>query len=85
MDCQAAKEFLSQHQIDYTGYDLTKVPEKESEMVKRTGSKIVPGIIFLNTGLSKFLKQPKIFIGFEVNKKEIKALLHNHGMINIQK
>ncbi|WP_281278094.1 glutaredoxin family protein [Peribacillus cavernae] len=76
MDCKAAKEFLSQHQIHYTVYDLSQNPDKEDEMKKRTGSRIVPAFVIKDKGLPGFIKRPKIFIGFEVNKEEITDLLN---------
>ncbi|MBT2691288.1 NrdH-redoxin [Bacillus sp. ISL-47] len=75
MDCKEAKEFLSQHGIKYIEYDLTRDPDKEEEMKKRTGSRIVSAFVIRDTTLPSFIKRPKIFIGFEVNKNKIIQLL----------
>jgi glutaredoxin 3 len=45
-------------------------------MKKRTGSRIVPAFVIKDKGLPGFIKRPKIFIGFEVNKEEIMDLLN---------
>ncbi|WP_445662615.1 glutaredoxin family protein [Cytobacillus sp. FSL H8-0458] len=76
MDCKEAKEFLSQYGIKYIEYDLTRNPAKEEEMKERTGSRIVPAIVIKDKRLPSFIKRPKIFIGFEVNKDKILQLLN---------
>lgn len=75
LDCKEAKEFLSQNGIKYIEYDLTRNPDKEEEMKKRTGSRIVPAFVIRDTRLLSIMKRPKIFIGFEVNKDKIIQLL----------
>ncbi|MFD5853482.1 glutaredoxin family protein [Cytobacillus pseudoceanisediminis] len=76
MDCKEAKEFLSQHDIKYIEYDLTQVPDKEKEMKKITGSRIVPTFVIKDKRLPGFIKRPEIFIGFEVNKDKFVKLLN---------
>ena len=45
-------------------------------MKERTGSRIVPAIVIKDKRLPSFIKRPKIFIGFEVNKDKILQLLN---------
>ncbi|KMK76322.1 glutaredoxin family protein [Alkalihalobacillus pseudalcaliphilus] len=73
-DCQAAKKFLSQNNIDFLEFDLTKVPEKEEELKKVSGARIVPTFVFKETILG-LPKKSKVFIGFENNFDEIKGKL----------
>ncbi|MFT9487429.1 glutaredoxin family protein [Tepidibacillus decaturensis] len=75
MDCQAAKEFLSQHNIDYVEHDLSIHPEREDLLKEVSGTRIVPTFVFQQPGLFGLFKKKKILIGFEVNEKEIKKLL----------
>lgn len=75
-DCQALKEFLSSQHIHYTDIDLTQNLEKEEELKKITGSKIVPGIIISKPRFWGFSKQEKYFIGFEQNESEIRKILN---------
>jgi len=74
-DCQAAKEFLARNNIAYIDYDLTKQPSKEIELIKITGTRIVPAFVFKNKSLFGSLSKPKAIIGFERNIDEIKELL----------
>lgn len=63
--------------MNFTNIDLTKHPEKEIELKKKTGAKIVPGIIIKKTGLLGLFSKEKHFIGFEQNKEVIENLLLN--------
>lgn len=74
-DCQALKEFLSSHRIDYTDIDLTQHPEQEDVLKEKTGTRIVPGIIITKRRFFGLSKQEKHFIGFEQNESEIKKLV----------
>ena len=71
LDCKEAKEFLSQHGIQYTEYDVSKEPGYEEIMKKRTGSIIVPAFIIKNRGVAGLIKKPQIYIGFHVNREDI--------------
>ncbi|MDY0406290.1 glutaredoxin domain-containing protein [Virgibacillus sp. 179-BFC.A HS] len=71
-DCQDLKEFLHSHHIHHKEYDLAKQPAKEKELIKITGSRVVPALVFSRSSL---LRKPKSLIGFERNKDEIKKLL----------
>lgn len=74
-DCQAAKEFLSKNNISYIDYDLTKQPAKEEELIKVSGTRIVPAFVFKKKSLLGLVSKPKVLIGFENNIEEIKSLL----------
>lgn len=74
-DCQDLKNFLEEHQIPHKQYDLTKQPEKEKELKKITGNRIVPGIVFSQSYMLGLRKKAKSMTGFEQNKEEIKKLL----------
>ncbi|MFD1065457.1 glutaredoxin family protein [Oceanobacillus locisalsi] len=74
-DCQDLKNFLEEHQIPHTQYDLAKQPEKEEALKKITGNRIVPGIIFSRSSMLGLKKKFKSMTGFEQNKEEIKKLL----------
>lgn len=40
--CGAVKDYLDQHNIDYTEYDVSRNREKAQEMVEKTGQMGVP-------------------------------------------
>ncbi|TLS37936.1 glutaredoxin family protein [Pseudalkalibacillus caeni] len=75
MDCKAAKEFLSQNDFSYRDYDVVKNPEKEQEMVKRLGNRIVPGIVIRKRTLLGIRSKEYKFTGFENNRNDIVSLL----------
>ncbi|MFP3846074.1 glutaredoxin family protein [Priestia filamentosa] len=75
-DCQAGKEFLSKNDISYIDYDLTKHPSKEDELIKITGTRIVPAFVFKNKSLLGLMSKPKVLIGFEKNIDEIRKILN---------
>lgn len=75
-DCQAAKQFLSENNIAYVDYDLTKHPAKEKELIKISGARMVPTFVFHNKSLLAFMSKPKVLIGFEQNLNEVKQLLN---------
>ena len=74
-DCQDAKAFLAKHNIPYIGYDLSIEPEKEKELIRVSGSRVVPAFVFKQKTFLGFKRKPKVLIGFEQNKEEIKKLL----------
>ncbi|WP_025783305.1 glutaredoxin family protein [Sporosarcina sp. D27] len=74
-DCQEAKAFLAKNNIPYISYDLSKDPEKELELIKIAGSRIVPAFVFKNKSMLGLLNKPKVIIGFEQNFNEIKNIL----------
>uniref|UniRef100_UPI00190DABD6 glutaredoxin family protein n=1 Tax=Virgibacillus salexigens TaxID=61016 RepID=UPI00190DABD6 len=45
-DCQDLKKFLQVHHIPHIEYDLAKQPLKEKDLIKITGNRIVPGLVF---------------------------------------
>ncbi|WP_233095909.1 glutaredoxin family protein [Alicyclobacillus sp. SO9] len=69
------KEFLSSHQIQYQNIDLTENPEKEADLKKKTGGRIVPGIVITKKGFLGLGKKEQHFIGFEQNKEMIERLI----------
>jgi len=75
-DCQAGKEFLHKNNISYIDYDLTKQPNKESELINISGTRIVPTFVFKDKSLLGIMSKPKVLIGFEQNFNEIKKLLN---------
>ena len=74
-DCQAGKAFLAEHHISYINYDLSEHPEKEKDLRKLTGTRMVPAFVFKDKSLRGKLRKPKVLIGFENNLEEIKQLL----------
>lgn len=74
-DCQDLKKFLESHRIPHKQYDLAKQPSKEKDLIKLTGNRIVPGIVFSQPSFLGLSRNSKIMIGFERNKNEIKKLL----------
>ncbi|MFD1205386.1 glutaredoxin family protein [Sporosarcina contaminans] len=74
-DCQEAKAFLAEQNIPYVGYDLSIEPEKEKELIKVSGSRVVPAFVFKKKTFLGFGGKPKVIIGFERNEEEIKKLL----------
>lgn len=74
-DCQEAKAFLAENNIPYIDYDLSKEPEKEKELIKVSGSRVVPAFVFKQNSILGLKSKPKVFIGFERNEDEIKKLL----------
>jgi glutaredoxin 3 len=74
-DCQDAKAFLAEHNIPYVDYDLSIEPEKEKELIKVSGSRIVPTFVFKEKTFLGLRSKPKVLIGFERNEEEIKKLL----------
>ncbi|MDQ0272174.1 glutaredoxin family protein [Cytobacillus purgationiresistens] len=75
-DCQAGKEFLYKNDISYIDYDLTKHQSKEDELIKITGTRIVPAFVFKNKSLLGWMNKPKVLIGFEQNIDEIRKILN---------
>lgn len=74
-DCQAGKAFLAKHHVSYVSHDLSKQPEKEKDLRKLTGARMVPAFVFKEKSLHGRLSKPKVFIGFENNVDEIKHIL----------
>lgn len=74
-DCQAAKEYLSKNNISHTEFNLTKLPDRETDLIKITGTRMVPAFVFKEKSLLGFMKKPKVIIGFEMNRDEIQNLL----------
>ena len=74
-DCQAAKDYLNERNIDYVHKDVGEEERFETELKEVSGSRIVPSFAFYKKGLFGKKKLEKNFIGFENNKEEIKKLL----------
>jgi len=74
-DCQAGKAFLAEHDINYISHDLSEHPEKEKDLRKLTGTRMVPTFVFKDKSIRGNFTKPKILIGFENNLDEIKSLL----------
>ncbi|MFS0593186.1 glutaredoxin family protein [Cytobacillus horneckiae] len=74
-DCQTAKEFLSNQNIPYKEFDLTKLPNKVEDLKKVSGARIVPTFVFKEKSILGIPKKSKVLIGFENNLEEIKGIL----------
>ncbi|MCM3759138.1 glutaredoxin family protein [Sporosarcina aquimarina] len=74
-DCQEAKAFLGKNNIQYNSYDLSLEPQKEKELIKVSGSRVVPAFVFKKKSFLGLGSKPKVLIGFERNEDEIKRLL----------
>lgn len=70
-DCQELKRYLKEHNLPYKGNDVEKESNKEKELLKITGNRIVPALVFRKKGL---FKKEKVFTGFEVNREDIEEL-----------
>lgn len=64
-ECNAAKEFLSQHDIPYEVHDIENEPDQIEKLRELTGKNIVPTI---KVG-------DEIYIGFMNNREQIEKLL----------
>ena len=56
--CHAAKEFLTEHNVPFTEYDVATDAEKRDEMVEKTGQMGVPVITV----------DDEIMVGFDEGK-----------------
>ncbi|MGR3763158.1 glutaredoxin family protein [Rossellomorea sp. NS-SX7] len=74
-DCQAAKEYLAEHNIDYVHKDVADDESIEEELKELAGSRIVPSFAFYKKGLLGKKKLVKNLIGFENNREEIEQLV----------
>ncbi|TQS70521.1 glutaredoxin family protein [Ornithinibacillus gellani] len=74
-DCQAGKAFLKKHHISYINHDLSEHPEKEKDLRKLTGTRIVPAFVWKEKSLKGLLRKPNVLIGFENHVDEIKKIL----------
>lgn len=74
-DCQAGKAFLAKHHIPFTNHDLSEHPEREKDLRKLTGTRMVPAFVFKDKSLLGRMSKPKVLIGFENNLDEIKKRL----------
>ncbi|MBM7634022.1 glutaredoxin family protein [Geomicrobium sediminis] len=74
-DCQDGKKYLKKTQTPFVEHDLSNEPEKEDQLKKLTGSRVVPGFVFQKQSLLGRLQKPIVFTGFERNQNEIEALV----------
>lgn len=74
-DCKESKAYLNEQNVAYTEYDVSLAPEKEDDLKKQTGSRVVPGFVFNKKTLLGKMKKPLVFTGFERNAFEIKSLI----------
>ncbi|MFJ7935668.1 glutaredoxin family protein [Sporosarcina sp. NPDC096371] len=74
-DCQDAKAYLAENQIPYIDHDLSKEPDKEQELIKLSGARMVPTFVFRNKSLLGMMSKPKVLIGFEMNYDEVVEML----------
>lgn len=56
--CKKAKDFFSNHDIDYTEHDVSENKQKRQEMVQKSGQMGVPVIIV----------NDEIIVGFDRNR-----------------
>ncbi|SHE39670.1 glutaredoxin 3 [Atopostipes suicloacalis DSM 15692] len=52
-DCQDLKRYLKEHELPFTGNDVEKEPDKEQELINKTGNRIVPTLVFRKKDYSK--------------------------------
>ena len=52
--CRMAMALLDQHEIEYKNIDVTSDPEKEQEMIQRSGQRTVPQVFFNNESIGGF-------------------------------
>ncbi|WP_251032560.1 glutaredoxin family protein [Mesobacillus foraminis] len=76
MDCKAAKEFLSKKGFPYYEINLSTEPEKEQELVRLTGTRIVPAFIFEKKGI--LTSKKTVLIGFEQNQDQIEDIIESN-------
>lgn len=74
-DCQLSKKELKEANVPYQEVDLSNQPEKEEELKKRTGTRVVPGFVFQKKSLLGKLQKPIVFTGYEKNRDQILTLL----------
>lgn len=60
--CQAAKEFLRSHNVEYADIDVGADSEKAREMIEKSGQMGVP-VIVINDG-----EKEELIIGFDQNR-----------------
>ena len=68
-------EYLKKHHISYINHDLSEHPEKEKDLRKLTGTRIVPAFVWKEKSLKGLLRKPNVLIGFENHVDEIKKIL----------
>ena len=73
-DCQAAKVYLKEQGIPFKEYDLSKQPEKEKDLIRVSGARVVPAFVFYHSSFLKRLQKPQVFIGFENNLSELRKI-----------
>ncbi|EZH65606.1 hypothetical protein DH09_14985 [Bacillaceae bacterium JMAK1] len=74
-DCAKTKEKLQQAGVHYVEHDLSENEEKENELKKLTGSRVVPGLVFKPSGLIGKFKKPVVYTGYERNQKDADDLI----------
>lgn len=62
--CHMAKQFLTEHQVLFTNYDVSTDAEKRQEMIEMTGQLGVPVITITPVGTN----EPHVIIGFDKEK-----------------
>jgi len=75
-DCQDAKKYLKESNINYSDLDVSKNPELEKELMKLSGTRVLPFFVFYKKGMFGRKKIYKTFLGDELNKDEIEHLLN---------
>lgn len=74
-DCQEGKKYLKKTHIPFVEHDLSTDPEKEEQLKKFTGSRVVPGFVFQKQSLVGKLQKPIVFTGFARNQNAIQTLV----------
>lgn len=74
-DCQEGKDFLAKHHIPYINYDVSVNLEKEKDLCKLTGTRMVSTFVFKDKSFRGRLRKTKVLIGFDSNVDEIKNIL----------
>ncbi|MEX2514766.1 MAG: Uxx-star family glutaredoxin-like (seleno)protein [Candidatus Paceibacterota bacterium] len=58
--CEAAKEYMKEHEIDYKDYDVSSDTDRRKEMIEKSGQMGVPVIVI----------GEEMMVGFEQDKFE---------------
>ncbi|MFB4160625.1 glutaredoxin family protein [Geomicrobium sp. JSM 1781026] len=74
-DCAKLKEDLARVNISFIEKDLEQQPEQEQVLKKKTGTRIVPGVVFKEKGILNQLKKPIVFTGYEQNENKIQPFI----------
>ena len=73
-DCQEGKDFLAKHHIPYINYEVSVNLEKEKDLCKLTGTRMVSTFVFKDKSFRGRLRKTKVLIGFDILSKRKQKL-----------